>query len=60
MSAVTESFRKKEKKEKKYKKTNYKASAFDFKGVLKGPKFWLLNFCPLGKSHGDILFRSCE
>lgn len=39
---------------------NYKASAFDFKGVLKGPKFWSLNFCPLGKSHGDILFRSCE
>jgi len=55
MSAVTESFRKKTKQN-----NNYKASAFDFKGVLKGPKFWSLNFCPLGRSHGDILFWSCE
>lgn len=45
---------------KKKTNNNYKASAFDFKGVLKGPKFWSLNFCPLGKSHGDILFWSCE
>ena len=46
MSAVTESFR----------KNNYKTSASDFKGGLKGPKFWSLNFCPLGKSHGDFFF----
>lgn len=45
MSAVTESFR----------KNNYKTSASDFKGVLKGPKFWSLNFCPSGKSDGDYL-----
>lgn len=49
MSAVTESFR----------KNNYKTSASDFKGVLKGPKFWSLNFCPLGKSHGDFFFFFC-
>lgn len=43
MSAVTESFR----------KNNYKTSASGFKGVSKGPKFWSLNLCPLGKSHRD-------
>lgn len=46
MSAVTGSFR----------KNNYKTSASDFKRVFKGPKFWSLNFCPVGKSHGDFFF----
>lgn len=44
MSAVTEGFR----------KNNYKTSASDFKGVLKGPKFGSLNFGPLGKSLGGF------